>query len=156
MIELKRLLELAGVTKGPTIADATMKDGEINRTTADAILDPKGYFAHNKKKMHEDGWTHANNYENSVEAAEAYAFDNFTADGFIDSEVFRHDIGYDQEDPVTREQVMGALTYYLREFINLHYMEGGESHEADTTDLAKAVYDQVRDAMEAKGMIISD
>lgn len=38
-----RLLELAGI-KAPTIASATQSDGNINRKTADRILDPHHYF----------------------------------------------------------------------------------------------------------------
>ena len=30
--------------KAPTITSATMKNGEINRDTANKILDPEGYF----------------------------------------------------------------------------------------------------------------
>lgn len=44
-----RLLELAGV-KAPTIASATERSGNINRKTADRILDPRGYFEKNKRK----------------------------------------------------------------------------------------------------------
>ena len=47
---IDRLLELAGVAKGPTIASATERSGNINRTTADRIIDPRGYFAKNKRK----------------------------------------------------------------------------------------------------------
>jgi hypothetical protein len=46
---LQRLLELAGI-KAPTIASATERSGNINRKTADRILDPRGYFEKNKRK----------------------------------------------------------------------------------------------------------
>ena len=47
---LRRLLELAGI-KAPTIASATQSDGNINRKTTDRILDPRGYFEKNKRKL---------------------------------------------------------------------------------------------------------
>lgn len=45
---ISRLLELAKV---PTIASATERSGNINRKTADRILDPQGYFEKNKHKL---------------------------------------------------------------------------------------------------------
>lgn len=52
MTDYQRLLELAGIAKGPTIADATERSGNINRTTSDRIIDPRGYFAKNKRQLH--------------------------------------------------------------------------------------------------------
>ena len=72
MSEYHRLLELAGVAKGPTIADATERSGNINRTTSDRIIDPRGYFAKNKRKIHkvhEDG---VRRYLQVVEKAKPY------------------------------------------------------------------------------------
>lgn len=50
MSSIDRLLELAGIAKGPTIVSATERSGNVNRKTADRILDPKGYFEKNKQK----------------------------------------------------------------------------------------------------------
>ena len=35
----------------PTIASATGSTGQINRKTSDRILDPRGYFTKNKKRI---------------------------------------------------------------------------------------------------------
>jgi hypothetical protein len=44
MTSINRLLELSGIAKGPTIADATEASGHINRATANKMVDPRGYF----------------------------------------------------------------------------------------------------------------
>lgn len=54
------LAELLTADTAPTIAIATKSNGNINRKTADRILDPQGYFEKNKranfrgKKVSED------------------------------------------------------------------------------------------------------
>lgn len=48
---ISRILELAGIHQGPTIASAsTAKNGGINRRTANRMVDPRGYFQKNKNK----------------------------------------------------------------------------------------------------------
>jgi hypothetical protein len=44
ILDIFPLTEVRKSTKAPTIASATGKNGQINRKTADRILDPKGYF----------------------------------------------------------------------------------------------------------------
>lgn len=51
MTSFIRVLELAGVKHVPTIRSATEPSGNINRRTADRIIDPRGYFAQNKRKL---------------------------------------------------------------------------------------------------------
>jgi hypothetical protein len=46
--DLLRLLELSGGLN-VTIADATKRDGNIDRKKADRILDPHNYFGKNKR-----------------------------------------------------------------------------------------------------------
>jgi hypothetical protein len=148
MSELIRLLELAGM-KAPTIVSAsTEKDGGINRTTADRIIDPKGFFAKNKRAIKEDDWERRNAHETSVENAESFVLDHFDPEEFIASEEFQ-DITH---DGLHREEVLGALSGFLRGFINNYYMSGGDSHEADTGGLARSVYHDVTDALRTHGL----
>jgi hypothetical protein len=39
----------------PTIKSATGPHGQINRKTSDRIVDPRGYFAKNKKRIGRKG-----------------------------------------------------------------------------------------------------
>jgi hypothetical protein len=47
---LRDWIALVESEKAPTIASATGRGGQINRKTADRILDPKGYFEKNKRR----------------------------------------------------------------------------------------------------------
>ena len=42
-------MRLSEFTKPPTIISATDSNGQIDRTKANKMVDPKGYFAKNKR-----------------------------------------------------------------------------------------------------------
>ncbi len=50
-MRLNELFEAAKGLKIVTIASATKADGNIDRAKADRILDPRGYFEKNKRKL---------------------------------------------------------------------------------------------------------
>jgi hypothetical protein len=43
-------MRIMEILRAPTIASATGRDGKINRNTADRMVDPRGYFARNKRR----------------------------------------------------------------------------------------------------------
>lgn len=148
-MNLIRLLELAGVAKGPTIVSATKSDGEIDRHQADMMVDPKGYFERNKKTMKEDGW---NDHENVADSAAADAVQNFSPDEFFDSDAFQDIDG----ESVSHRALMSALEYYLKKFIEYHYIGSGDAYNDNLADAAKSVYPQVHQALERRGYQIME
>jgi hypothetical protein len=44
-------MKIAEILQAPTIRSATGKDGMINRVTANRMVDPRGYFARNKRRI---------------------------------------------------------------------------------------------------------
>jgi hypothetical protein len=43
-------MRIMEILRAPTIASATGREGKINRNTADRMVDPRGYFARNKRR----------------------------------------------------------------------------------------------------------
>ena len=47
-------MKIVEILQAPTIRSATGKDGMINRTVANRMVDPRGYFARNKRRIGKD------------------------------------------------------------------------------------------------------
>jgi hypothetical protein len=110
--------------------------------------------------LSEDRWEQMNQQELDADAGADYAIDNFSPEEFIDSEVFKQDIesSHNPDDPeentITRDEILSSLEYFLRQFIETHYIGDGSAYNSDLNDVARTVYGKVADLLQAKGYII--
>jgi hypothetical protein len=110
--------------------------------------------------LSEDRWEQMNQQELDADAGADYAIDNFSPEEFIDSEVFKQDIksSHNTDDPeentISRDEILSSLEYFLRQFIETHYIGDGTSYNSDLNDVARTVYGKVADLLQAKGYII--